>query len=162
MSIVKAVLIELQYYLHGYPQYSSSTRSTHFPIRSTLLSTRSTRLCTRCTRLSIRLVTRSTRLSTCSICLSSRSTRLAIRLSTRILVVLSVSLFIIDLCNLSFSVQAGFNYQLHDYFQPLYMERKFQLGLFKPQENFSSVYHDEIFAYNCNSIFTLLSFNIRD
>ena len=36
------------------------------------------------------------------------------------------------------------------------MEWKFQLGLVKPWGNFSSVYRNEIFAYNHNSIFTLL------
>ena len=64
--------------------------------------------------------------------------------------------------NLSFSVQAGFNYRLHDYFQLVYMEWKFQLGLLKPWGNFSSVYRDEIFTYNRNSIFALLSLNMWD
>ena len=36
------------------------------------------------------------------------------------------------------------------------MEWKFQLGLVKPWGNFSSVYRDEIFSYNHNSVFTLL------
>ena len=54
--------------------------------------------------------------------------------------------------NLSFSVQTGFNYGLHEYFQLVYMEWKFQLGLFKPWGSFSSVYRDEIFAYNGNSV----------
>ena len=66
------------------------------------------------------------------------------------------------MCNLSFSVQAGSNYRLRDYFQLVYMKWKFQLGLFKPWGNFSSVYCDKIFVYNRNSIFTLLSLNMRD
>ena len=53
-SIVNVVFIALHYYLCGYSQYSSLTRSTRLSIR---LSTRSTRLSTR----SIRLLTRSTR-----------------------------------------------------------------------------------------------------
>ena len=55
------------------------------------------------------------------------------------------------LCNLSFSVQAGFNYRLHDSFQLVYMQWKFQFDLFKLCGNFSSVYCDEIFAYNRSS-----------
>ena len=54
----------------------------------------------------------------------------------------------IHLCNLSFSDRAGFNYWLNVYFQLIYMKWKFQLGFFKPCGNFSSVYSDEIFAYN--------------
>ena len=42
------------------------------------------------------------------------------------------------------------------------MEWKLQLGLFKPWGNFSSVYCDETFAYNRNSISTLLSLNMWD
>ena len=63
-------------------------------------------------------------------------------------------------CNLSFSASAGFNYQLHDYFQLVYIEWTLQLGLLKPWWNFSSVYRDEIFPYNRNSIFTLLSLHM--
>ena len=44
----------------------------------------------------------------------------------------------------------------------VYMLWKFQLGLFKSWWNFCSVYRDEVFAYNCNSIFTLLSLTMRD
>ena len=58
----------------------------------------------------------------------------------------------IHLRNLSLSVQAGFYYRLHDYSQLVFMRWKFQLGLFKPCENFSSVYRGEIFAYNRNSV----------
>ena len=46
-SIVKVVFIALHYYLSGYSQYSSTTRSTYFSTRSTRLSTFSTRLSTR-------------------------------------------------------------------------------------------------------------------
>ena len=38
----------------------------------------------------------------------------------------------------------------------VHMEWKFQLGLFKLRLNFCSLYRDEVFECNCNSIFTLL------
>ena len=44
----------------------------------------------------------------------------------------------------------------------VYMEWKFQLGLFRSWLNFCSVYRDEVFEYNRNSIFTLLSLTMRD
>ena len=44
----------------------------------------------------------------------------------------------------------------------VHMEWKFQLGLFKSWLNFCSVYRDEVFEYNCNSIFTLLLLTMRD
>ena len=44
----------------------------------------------------------------------------------------------------------------------VHMEWKFQLGLFKSWLNFCSVYRDEVFEYNRNSIFTFLSLSIRD
>ena len=44
----------------------------------------------------------------------------------------------------------------------VHMEWKFQLGLFKSWLNFCSVYRDEVFEYNRNSIFTLLSLTMRD
>ena len=53
-------------------------------------------------------------------------------------------------------------YWLHDFFQLIHMQWKFQLGLFKAGWNFKSVNHDDIFAYIRNSIFILLSFNMRD
>ena len=40
----------------------------------------------------------------------------------------SVFLTWIQAHNLSFSIQAGFNYRLHDYFQLVYMAWKFQIG----------------------------------
>ena len=59
----------------------------------------------------------------------------------------SVELIIINMIILKFHV---------------YTEWKFQLGFFKPWWNFNLVYRDEVFAYNRNFIFTLLSLNIRD
>ena len=44
----------------------------------------------------------------------------------------------------------------------VYMEWKFQLGLFKLWLNFCSVCHDEVFEYNCNSIFRLLPLAMQD
>ena len=44
----------------------------------------------------------------------------------------------------------------------VYMEWKFQLGLFKSWLNFCSVYRDDVFECNRNSIFTLLSLTMRD
>ena len=64
--------------------------------------------------------------------------------------------------SLSFSASACFNYGLHDYFQLFYKKWKFHLGLFKSWWNFSSVYREETFSYNRNSIFTLLPLNMRD
>ena len=67
----------------------------------------------------------------------------------------SVFLTWIQAHNLSFSIQAGFNYRLHDYFQLVYMiifnsftwHENFRSVFFKPWGNFSSVYRDVIFAY---------------
>ena len=42
----------------------------------------------------------------------------------------------------------------------IYMGWTFQFGLFKPWGNFSSVCRDEIFAYNHNSVFILLSLSV--
>ena len=52
--------------------------------------------------------------------------------------------------NLSFPARSGLNYQLHNYFQLVYMGSK-------SWWNLSSFYHDEISTYKHNSIFTLFS-----
>ena len=44
----------------------------------------------------------------------------------------------------------------------VHMEWKFKLGLFKSWLNFCSIYRDEVFEYNRNSIFTLLSLTMRN
>ena len=44
----------------------------------------------------------------------------------------------------------------------VHMEWKFQLGLFKLWLSFCLVYCDEVFEYNHNSIFTLLSLTMQD
>ena len=44
----------------------------------------------------------------------------------------------------------------------VHTEWKFQLSLFKLWLNSCSVYHDEVFEYNCNSIFTLLLLHMWD
>ena len=67
---------------------------------------------------------------------------------------------------LSFSAWAGVINGSHDYFQLIYMGWKFQLGVFKPWWNFSSVCGGEISAYNCNfvaivfTIFTYARWNL--
>ena len=44
----------------------------------------------------------------------------------------------------------------------VHMEWKFQFSLFRSLLNFCSVYCDEVFEYNRNSIFTLLSLTMPD
>ena len=44
----------------------------------------------------------------------------------------------------------------------VYMGLNFQLGLFKSWLNFYSVYHDELFEYNHDSVFTLFSLTMQD